>query len=324
MEERYYHTRFEYVRQWFENRRHFLRTDFHSLALVPDTGHNQHSMIILGTDEAGYGPNFGPLVVSLTAWDVPLEEMTPLLEPLKAEGIQIGDSKKLYHGGSLTVLEAGVLVPLRSLQKIVQPTASDEKRLAELAAKFETVLRQHQVRLLDMQYRSVEPEEFNQLLERFDSKGTLLSQITLQLIAAQIEKLVQDRNDSSPVLVLCDKHGGRNRYLDVLSEFFPGEFIQVVRESRESSVYRLTVYGRQLEFRFLAKGESHVPIALASMLSKYRRELSMLQFNAFWRSHVPDLKPTAGYPEDAKRFKQEIAAVQAKLGIADENLWRKR
>ena len=297
---------------------------FRKTPFSPTLWHNQRRMIILGTDEAGYGPNLGPLVVSLTAWDTPSEEMIPLLEPLKAEGIQIGDSKKLYHGGSLAVLEAGVLVPLRSLHKIILPMANDEKHLAGLSEKFEAVLQQYQIRLLDMQYRSVEPEEFNQLLNRFDSKGTLLSQITLRLIADHIEKLLQDQNDSSPMLVLCDKHGGRNRYLDVLSEFFPGAFIQIVRESRESSVYRLTSSGRQLEFRFLAKGESHVPIALASMLSKYRRELSMIQFNAFWRSHVPDLKPTAGYPEDAKRFKREIVAAQTKLGIADEKLWRKR
>ena len=26
---------------------------------------------IVGTDEAGYGPNLGPLVISATAWEVP-------------------------------------------------------------------------------------------------------------------------------------------------------------------------------------------------------------------------------------------------------------
>ena len=281
-------------------------------------------MVILGTDEAGYGPNLGPLVVSLTTWHTPSEEMTPLFAPLKNAKILIGDSKKLYHGGSLATLETGVLVPLRSLQKIIPPITNDEKYLDGLAKKFEEVLQQHQVRLLDMQYRSVEPDEFNRLLDRFDSKGTLLSHVTLRLIADKMTQLMQDENDSSPVLVLCDKHGGRNHYLDVLTEFFPGEFIQAVRESRESSIYRLTAADRPLEFRFLAKGESYMPIALASMLSKYHRELSMIQFNAFWRSHIPDLKPTAGYPEDAKRFKQEIATVQKKLGITDENFWRKR
>ena len=283
--------------------------------------------ILLGTDEAGYGPNLGPLVASLTAWEADSENLSFLLEPLKKEGLLIGDSKKLYHGGSLAALETGVLVPLRTLRKNVPPTANDEEKMIRLAAKFEATLQQHQVRLLDMKYRVVEPKEFNQLVDRFVSKGTVLSHLTLRLIVAQLEKLAQKKN-SLPVLVLCDKHGGRNRYLDLLTEFFPGDFIQTIRQSRESSVYRWTSTEkepeRSLEFRFLAKGESQVPIALASMLSKYQRELAMIQFNAFWQSHVHDLSPTAGYPEDAKRFKEQIADAQQKIGIADEDLWRKR
>ena len=279
--------------------------------------------IILGTDEAGYGPNLGPLVVSLTAWETSADDISSLSKVLKNEGIPLGDSKKIYHGESIAALETGVLVPLRTLKKNVQPIANDEEKIVRLSETFEAVLQRHQVKIFDMQYRSVEPEEFNQLLDRFESKGTLLSQVTLRLIVDQLEKLTRKKN-SLPVLILCDKHGGRNHYLDLLSEFFPGEFIQTVQQSRESSVYRLTWSGRQLEFRFLAKGESHVPIALASMLAKYHRELAMAQFNVFWRSHVPDLRPTAGYPEDAKRFKQQIVEAQQKLGIAEASLWRKR
>ena len=281
--------------------------------------------IILGTDEAGYGPNLGPLVVSITAWEVDSRDISLLFEPLKKEGISIDDSKKLYHGGSIAALEASLLAPLRTLKKDVTPIANDVEKVVQLSEKFETVVQQHGIRLLDMQYRSIEPKEFNQLLDRFDSKGTLLSNVTFRLIAEQIAKFTNDKD----FLILCDKHGGRNYYLDILTEFFPGEFIQIVQQSRESSIYRLTSAVqtsavRRLECRFLAKGESHLPIALASMFAKYQRELAMIQFNEFWRSHLPDLRPTAGYPEDAKRFKREIADVQKKLGIADESLWRKR
>jgi ribonuclease HII len=276
-------------------------------------------MIILGTDEAGYGPNLGPLVVSLTVWEADEDNLSALFEPLKKAGIVIGDSKKLYHGGSLVALETGVLVPLRSLKKNVVPIAIYEDDILQRVPSFEKILQQHQVQLLDMQYRSVEPDEFNRLLDRFDSKGSLLSDVTLHLIADRLAQHTQDN-----VLVLCDKHGGRNRYLDILTVFFPGKFFQVVQESRASSVYRSNSEGGQWEFRFLAKGETHLPIALASMLSKYQREWAMIRFNVFWQSHVPDLQPTAGYPEDAKRFKQQIAAAQKRLGIADESLWRKR
>ena len=58
------------------------------------------------------------------------------------------------------------------------------------------------------------------------------------------------------------------------------------------------------------------------MTSKYLRELAMAAFNTFWQQYVRDLKPTAGYPLDARRFRQQIAAIQAKLGIDDHRLWR--
>ena len=60
------------------------------------------------------------------------------------------------------------------------------------------------------------------------------------------------------------------------------------------------------------------------MASKYLRELAMLAFNDYWRSRVPNLQPTAGYPQDAKRFRAEIAEVQRQLHIADRVLWRDR
>jgi hypothetical protein len=65
-------------------------------------------------------------------------------------------------------------------------------------------------------------------------------------------------------------------------------------------------------------------VALASMVSKYVRELSMLLFNGFWAEYVPGLKPTAGYPGDSHRFRTDIAEAQLQLGIADSILWRNR
>jgi hypothetical protein len=48
----------------------------------------------------------------------------------------------------------------------------------------------------------------------------------------------------------------------------------------------------------------------------------MRAFNAFWARHVPDLRPTCGYPGDAQRFKKDIAKAQKRLKIDDETLWR--
>jgi hypothetical protein len=91
-------------------------------------------------------------------------------------------------------------------------------------------------------------------------------------------------------------------------------------ESMEKSRYRVA----NAEIRFETKSERHLPVALASMVCKYLRELSMKLFNQYWSDRQPGLKPTAGYPLDAVRFRNDIAALQKQLGIADEILWRER
>ncbi|MBR5626869.1 MAG: hypothetical protein IKW74_04530 [Thermoguttaceae bacterium] len=79
-----------------------------------------------------------------------------------------------------------------------------------------------------------------------------------------------------------------------------------------------------IEIRFTAKGEKNRPTALASVASKYIRELSMIAFNQFWQKHIPELKPTAGYPVDAIRFRQDIQCKQQELDIPMIQLWRNR
>ena len=100
--------------------------------------------------------------------------------------------------------------------------------------------------------------------------------------------------------------------------------MEVRCEGRELSAYRVGSPTAQVEIRFQPRGERSLPAALASMASKYLRELSMRAFNEFWCTRVADLQPTAGYPVDARRFKAAIAAAQAELGIDDAVLWRNR
>ena len=120
--------------------------------------------------------------------------------------------------------------------------------------------------------------------------------------------------------MICDKHGGRNQYAALLSESFGDLFIPRLEESAACSRYKL----RGGEVRFQVRAEQYLPTAAASILSKYLREIAMEQFNQFWVSRIPGLKPTKGYPEDARRFRKEIAQKQRELGIPDSVLWRER
>jgi ribonuclease HII len=79
--------------------------------------------LVIGTDEAGYGPNLGPLVVAATAWLVDDSSGGFAADRLARANAAVagaiggappwGDSKRLYQSGhGLAGLEAGVLAAL--------------------------------------------------------------------------------------------------------------------------------------------------------------------------------------------------------------------
>ncbi len=81
--------------------------------------------------------------------------------------------------------------------------------------------------------------------------------------------------------------------------------------------------GRAMTVRFETRAETgHLPVALASMLAKYNRELWMGRFNRTFGRWLPSVAPTAGYGTDAKRFWQEVQPELARLGIDPRALRR--
>jgi hypothetical protein len=195
------------------------------------------------------------------------------------------------------------------------PTEVDVSVIGDIAMKWLECCRRSCVTLKAIRSEIVQPKCFNALTRFADNKALALSRISLNLLRS-----VWNPDDEQPTLVICDKHGGRNRYDDLLAEVLDDRMIFAVGESRERSVYRVG----SSELRFQMKAEANFPVALASLVCKYVRELSMDVFNQFWTEHVPGLKPTAGYPVDAARFRTDIAEAQAQLAISDDVLWRER
>jgi hypothetical protein len=316
----------------------------------------------IGTDEAGYGPNLGPLVIAATLWQVPEPHETGDLYELLRDvvtrqadvgrstmAVPIADSKRLYKSGAgLGALESGLFPALdavgasctrwpeiwprvapgceEDLQSIPWyrqfdldlPVDADAGQLRCRAESFQQGLAQHGVQLLALRARVVVAEQFNRLVDRWGGKGALLSNVTMDLVSELVTPL-----DAGPILVHCDKHGGRNHYGPLLQHYFPEHLVEVCVEGRAQSRYRTGPPSRRTEFRFVAKGETFLPTALASMAAKYLRELAMKAFNQFWQQHVPGLKPTAGYPVDARRFLADIDAARTALQIPLDRLWRK-
>ena len=70
--------------------------------------------------------------------------------------------------------------------------------------------------------------------------------------------------------------------------------------------------------------ELYLPTALASMFSKYLRELHMELLNGYWQAQVPGLKRTAGYGRDGVRFIQEVMPRLDELGLDRWTLVRRK
>ena len=158
-------------------------------------------------------------------------------------------------------------------------------------------------------------DTYNRALEATDNKAVVLSQSSLELLAGLVDP---DAEEST--FALADKHGGRNRYGGLLCEAFGDRLVMPIQEGAACSRYRLG----SLEVTFEVRAERHFPVALASMVAKYTRELAMEAFNDFWATACPGIRPTRGYPVDACRFRDEVGDRLKELRISPDAFWRRR
>lgn len=325
---------------------------------------------LIGTDEAGYGPNLGPLTVTGTLWRVPdlnldlYESLRSIVssKPLgrgteSASLLHVADSKAVYRASkTIESLERSVLAILFALRanvpsderallrdafsKCVEdrvallagehplwsprdpfdlPLACPLDQLRKLGSTFSETCESAGIELMDIQCRPMFPAAFNRSVETLGNKAHLLSSQTMQIVSNLLASTAGE-----DISIFCDKHGGRSRYLPLIQQHLTGQLVTVEIESRALSRYRWQDNGRQITIQFSVKGESQLPVALASMVSKYVREVFMHVWNEFWQEHVDDLKPTKGYPVDAKRFMADIEVAREKLGVVRSQVWRDR
>jgi ribonuclease HII len=328
----------------------------------------------VGIDEAGYGPNLGPMVMTAVVAEASrcrppvsgsgrdLDLWRDLARTVDRAGgdpsrLWVDDSKAILRGGKgrdrlemaclAAVVAAGNPLP-DTMTKLVatlaagapavdaaelspwfdEPGAADawpwchsRSAAEDLLARSPLVPPAQTWQLAGVYSVVVGPSQFNAELAQTDSKA----QVHFAAFS-RILRLVWERTaDGIPSSVTADKHGGRHYYMEPLSQAFPGAWIDRGAEGPELSRYTIRDAGRRLELKLIPRADQcDGLVALASMISKTVREFWMDGFNAYWLSRVPGLRPTAGYPVDAERFRRAITNAASAERCDPARWWRRK
>ena len=316
--------------------------------------------LVLGIDEAGYGPLLGPLVAAATLWRTAPQHTEAdwwdilrdavVRTPQRGDArLPVGDSKEVFdRQRGICTLERTVLAFAHTLR--LQPATLDELLTALGFADRRTHFpwyRDLSRRLPADPARSAFHGAAEHLRRTFATQNVTLCGLRVEVITEDTfnRRIAQTRNKAAVVLeavlrlmqwatgqaadsdlhVYVDRLGGRADYRELLMTAFPDRHLHVLQVSDTCSRYRLAARQSDWYVSFTVDGEQHhLAIALASMLAKYVRELLMERFNAYWRDLHPDIRPTAGYYTDARRFLADIAPVLPRGGVPPELFVRAR
>jgi ribonuclease HII len=318
-------------------------------------------LVYAGIDEAGYGPMLGPLCIGCSLFVLDAHDpaagppdMWKLLASAvcrkpadRRHRVAVDDSKRLKAPNDgpqhpLRHLERGVLsfctpaapetdgALFRALGTEVAtrpwfaggttlPVAhgADELRIAR--ARVDRALRAAGIRCEALRCEAIDAGAFNQAVAACGNKAQVNFDAAVRMVRA-----VWDRFPGAHPRVMVDRHGGRVHYAESLAAAFEGAEVETVAETATLSRYTLRRGADRLTVSFAQEGDGRfLPVALASMAAKYVRELLMLRLNGFFRARLPDLRPTAGYYGDARRYVTEIKPLMRELRLAPAELVRR-
>ena len=287
---------------------------------------------LIGTDEAGYAPNLGPLVISASVWwvDDPTDG-ADLYQRLKgsyaarrparrsAPRLAIADSKALYspaiglHGaraGRVGGPGTGGPLPddwLDVWQMLDRPSPGSPGRRcrgtsittcgcrwlptpttsatagAQVAARL---------RRAACGWSRCQPGRLSRAIQSprpssWATRARCCPRVTLELVADMLRHCATVSRCSS----CATSTAGETSTGGSCSNSFPIRWSKCTRETNAESVYRWGRMDERIEVCFRAGGEAFMPAALASMTSKYLRELAMRAFNDFWCARVRTWPP---------------------------------
>lgn len=304
--------------------------------------------ILVGIDEAGYGPLLGPLVVSSVVLEMPEECLRADLWKLLGQAVcahkkglagrlLVNDSKKVYTRSSgIGPLRRTVLSCLNALDPPAcprtaaeligflcpdaaerlqadpwyarldqQPLGQNQTDTAIAGSMLRKTMSENNMRICAVRSRCMDAGFYNQRVEQVKNKSRVLFTEVCSLVLAAFSSEAQA---GQPMQVIIDRQGGRINYQQDLLRMFPGYSLSVLRQDDKMSSYELSQSSKIMRIHFCLKADSkYMCVSLASMVSKYLREVLMDAFNAHFCGLCSNLKPTAGYWEDGQRFLKDLS-----------------
>lgn len=300
-------------------------------------------VVLVGIDEAGFGPILGPLVVSSSTFSLPHNLLKDdLWEVLKnsvgnkrkrlAGRMLITDSKKAYSRAmGIKHLERTVLGCLKYLGKepgtltelleLLSPECLERlgdypwyhgvgEHCLSIDAGDRTIvssvltddMASNGIELLDMRSYCLDVGYYNKMVASVKNKANVLFSSTCRLI-----KRALDNCGGEDLQIVVDRQGGRIHYRKHLQRMFDDMELKIIRESPADSSYEMKSNSKRMRLHFVVGADKRfLPVSLASMISKYLRELLIYNINRYFLGFHSELRPTAGYWKDGLRFIEDL------------------
>ncbi|MFT3921446.1 MAG: hypothetical protein QM778_02805 [Myxococcales bacterium] len=299
-------------------------------------------MFVVGVDENGLGPLLGPLVT--TAVTLEVARYQPERHGSIGRELGIDDSKNTAGFGQMGMAEG---LALAVFERLWGHTPRDVDALFEgLLLDRPGALRAHCPQRSQAQCWSVQPDlpclggdvaRGREILTQLTKRGIHLvharsavactgtlnrllraGQSRVEVDLELMERLVLDARGKlgSELRAICGMVGGIRSYREKMRHF-PSEHVNPRRAQGGTLAFDVTGVGH-VRFEIDADAR-HLPVALASMLGKYVRELWMERQNRFYRGHQPELADVSGYHDPVtRRFVKESKKLRLRLGIDEE------
>lgn len=307
-------------------------------------------MLVAGVDENGLGPRLGPLVATALTLD---SGSRYARAALCERGLALGltDSKETGGFGRMGFTESVALAlvehvwggPIRStdafLSKLcAEPRPSlrafcpDERTASQCwsidpalpmfggdaahgRALLERLVGRSKLRIVDVRSGIACAGMLNARLADGRNKLAVDLELFEHLLSGAQNRL------GAPMLALCGMVGGIRDYAPRFSRFKP-DSVSDLGGPRTRRAYSIRGFG---EVRFEVDADArHLPVALASIVGKYVRELCMHRIGAFYQSLSPGLRLASGYHDPVTTgFIEATKPHRRRLAIATDCFTRR-